>query len=212
MPITEKTIMHTEVIYNDTRTHRYLLRKEWDKEKLSAAIIMLYPSYADTVTVDHTTMLVLSNLERLGYGSVNIVNLFSSLNGKNCKTDIDDNNIFYITEAVKEVETVIWAVGTGADNCKKVLEQQKLILEILEEFKGKMKCIADTRGKKFYHPLCPAVRNWILEDFDYSELRAFREEETDTTEGTTEIIIVEKEDMTVNEDKKKNKKNKSHAP
>lgn len=39
-----------------------------------------------------------------------------------------------------------------------------------------MKCIADTNGKKFYHPLCPIVHLWRLESFDYNELKAFKSE------------------------------------
>lgn len=53
--ITETTAMQTTAIYSDDKTHRYLLRKEWNSEKKSAEIIMLYPSSADTVTVDHTS-------------------------------------------------------------------------------------------------------------------------------------------------------------
>lgn len=212
MPITEKTVMKTEVIYNDDRTHRYLLRKEWDKAKPKAAIIMLYPSNADTITVDHTTMFVLSNLERLGYGSVAILNLFSSMNGKHSKTDIDNQNLFYITEAVKEVDTIIWAVGTGADNCKKVLEQQRLVLEILADSKSKMRCIANAQGRKFYHPLCPTVRYWRLEEFDYNELRAFNTDEADTEIASTETVIFDNEATAHNEDSKKSKKNKAVAP
>ena len=39
--ITETTAMQTTAIYSDDKTHRYLLRKEWDSEKKSAEIIML---------------------------------------------------------------------------------------------------------------------------------------------------------------------------
>lgn len=88
MSQTEMTAMQTTAIYNDDKTHRYLLRKDWDSDKPSAKIIMLYPCSADTVTVDHTTMFVLHNLERLDYGSVNIVNLFSSMNGKRSTSDM----------------------------------------------------------------------------------------------------------------------------
>lgn len=94
--ITETTAMQITDIYSDDKTHRYLLRKEWNSEKKSAEIIMLYPSSADTVTVDHTTMFVLRNLERLNYGSVNIVNLFSSMSGKHSTSDIDEDNLGFI--------------------------------------------------------------------------------------------------------------------
>ena len=80
--ITETTAMQTTAIYSDDKTHRYLLRKEWNSEKKSAEIIMLYPSSADTVTVDHTTMFVLRNLERLNYGSEPLKTGAKSKNGQ----------------------------------------------------------------------------------------------------------------------------------
>ena len=40
--ITETTAMQTTAIYSDDKTHRYLLRNEWNSEKKSAEIIMLY--------------------------------------------------------------------------------------------------------------------------------------------------------------------------
>ena len=80
--ITETTAMQTTAIYSDDKTHRYLLRKEWNSEKKSAEIIMLYPSSADTVTVDHTTMFVLRNLERLNYGREPLKTGVKSKNGQ----------------------------------------------------------------------------------------------------------------------------------
>lgn len=173
---TETTTMQTTVIYNDDKTHRYLLRKEWNSDKPSAEIIMLYPSFADTVTVDHTTMFVLQNLERLDYGSVNIVNLFSSMSGKHSTLDIDEDNMNYIMEYAEKSDIIIFATGTGGDGNKTVLRMQKQVLDMLKPFQNKLNCITDARGRKFYHPLCPAVRNWILSPFSYDELKAYQEE------------------------------------
>ena len=173
MSYSERTTMTTEVVYNDTRTHRFLLRKHWNTDKPSAAIIMIYPSTSTGVTVDHTTMFVLQNLERLNYGGVYIVNLFSSLNGKHSKTDVDDENMVFIREVCNKADTIIWAVGTGSDGVKKVLYQQKQVIELLEGYTEKLKCIADHTGKKFYHPLCPAVRYWDLVSFELKELKAY---------------------------------------
>lgn len=173
---TETTTMKTTVIYNDDKTHRYLLRKEWNSDKPSAEIIMLYPSFADTVTVDHTTMFVLQNLERLDYGSVNIVNLFSSMSGKHSTLDIDEDNMNYIMECAEKSDIIIFATGTGGDGNKTVLRMQKQVLDMLKPFHNKLNCITDARGRKFYHPLCPAVRKWILSPFSYDELKAYQEE------------------------------------
>ena len=131
---TETTTMQTTVIYNDDKTHRYLLRKEWDSDKPSAEIIMLYPSSADTVTVDHTTMFVLQNLERLDYGSVNIVNLFSSMSDKHSTLDIDEDNMNYIMECAEKSDIIIFATGTGGDGNKTVLRMQKQVLDMLKPF------------------------------------------------------------------------------
>lgn len=176
MSQTETTTMQTTVIYNDDKTHRYLLRKEWDSNKPSAEIIMLYPSSADTVTVDHTTMFVLHNLERLDYGSVNIVNLFSSINGKRSTSDIDDENLMYIEQYAEKSDIIIFATGTGGDGNKTVLCMQKDVLDMLAPYKEKLFCIADATGRKFYHPLCPTVRKWNLAEFSYDELKAYQEE------------------------------------
>ena len=174
--ITETTAMQTTAIYSDDKTHRYLLRKEWNSEKKSAEIIMLYPSSADTVTVDHTTMFVLRNLERLNYGSVNIVNLFSSMSGKHSTSDIDEDNLGYIQQYAESSDIIIFATGTGGDGNKAVLTMQKKVLDMLEPYASKLYCIADQKGRTFYHPLCPAVRYWTLATFDYKELKAYQEE------------------------------------
>lgn len=174
MSKTETSTMQTTVVYNDDKTHRYLLRKEWNENLPEAMVLMLSPSVANTVSVDRTTMLVLENLERLNFGKVSIVNLFSALNGKRTEAELDDENLAFITQAAEHSEIVIYAVGTGGDGNKTVLKQQRDILNLLNPWKSKMKCIADKFGKKFYHPLCPAVNRWELVDFDYKEMKAFK--------------------------------------
>lgn len=171
----EKSTMQTTAVYNDDKTHRYLLCKEWNEKLPEAMVLMLSPSVANTVSVDRTTMLVLENLERLNYGKVSIVNLFSALNGKRTENALDDKNLAHITEAAERAQLIIYAVGTGSDGNKAVLKQQRDVLELLNPWKGKMQCIADANGKKFYHPLCPTVHYWRLEEFDYNELKAFNQ-------------------------------------
>lgn len=210
--------MKTAVVYNDDKTHRYLLRKEWDENLPEAMVLMLSPSVADTVSVDRTTMLVLENLERLHYGKVSIVNLFSAISGKRTKNELDDENLAYITEAAERAEGIIYAVGTGGDGNKTVLKQQRDVLNLLIPWKDKMKCIADANGKKFYHPLCPAVHHWRLERFDYNELKAFKSELIN--EAPIDFKEVEEaEEVTKSQEpqkteapSKKNKQNKRQNP
>lgn len=80
----ETTIIKSKAIFSDDKEHRLLLRKEWNNEKPSAMVIMINPNTADTVNFDMTTMLVLNNVSKLGFGSVNIVNLYSRIMEKLC--------------------------------------------------------------------------------------------------------------------------------
>lgn len=72
--------VRTEIIESEDGTKRYSLRKVWDENKPSLAIVMLCPSSSGVVSVDTSTALTMANCYRLGYGSVIIVNLFSCIN------------------------------------------------------------------------------------------------------------------------------------
>lgn len=79
MAITEKSVIKTEIYYSEDRKHRYLLKKQWDSKKPSAMIIMINPSTAEEIVIDHTTMFVVNNVSKLGYGNVDILNMFSKV-------------------------------------------------------------------------------------------------------------------------------------
>lgn len=93
---TETTILRSKAMFSDDGEHRLLLRREWDKNGKTAMIIMINPNTADTLCMDMTTMLVLNNLYKLDFGSVNIVNLYSKIMPKlslrfNSDEDLIDN-------------------------------------------------------------------------------------------------------------------------
>ena len=78
--ITEKNTIKCEAIFNDDRTHRYLWRRVWDKDKPIISIIMLNPCQADNIITDTTTSLVVNNVAKLEeFGGVDILNLYSKL-------------------------------------------------------------------------------------------------------------------------------------
>lgn len=79
---TEKSTIKTEAIFSEVRDYRYLLRKEWDKSKAKAMVIMINPSKADHLLLDQTTMYVINNLAKLDFGSVEIVNLYATIGNK----------------------------------------------------------------------------------------------------------------------------------
>ncbi len=98
------------------------------------------------------------------------------LENMNATSDIDEDNLGYIQQYAESSDIIIFATGTGGDGNKAVLTMQKKVLDMLEPYASKLYCIADQKGRKFYHPLCPAVRYWALATFDYKELKAYQEE------------------------------------
>ena len=164
--MTQKNTIRTEVVGNDT--NRYLLRIEWDKTAPSALVIMLQASKTNGISFDRSTNYCLSNLTRLGYGGVSIVNLFSNLNGEIGEAD-EAENLKVIGSALENVDEIIYAAGTGRDCNKKVIARKKKVMTLLKESGKKLLCIADSEGKQFYHPLCPKVATWILSEFEVTD-------------------------------------------
>lgn len=165
--IIEKSVMKTEVKFNDNKEYRYLLKKEWDVKKKKAMVIMINPSIANEVSMDFTTLYTLNNLQKLGYGSVDIVNLYPKVTNK-LKVDevsveeikINDDLILEIAE---KVDTIIIAWGKKGENSKKIETRQKQLISTLSKFEEKTFLIADEKNNLGFHPLSPQIRfSWIL--------------------------------------------------
>ncbi|MBQ5989209.1 MAG: DUF1643 domain-containing protein [Oscillospiraceae bacterium] len=169
---TETTVIKSKVLFSDDGEHRMLLRREWNRSGKSAMIIMINPSIADTICVDVTTMLVLNNLQKLGFGSVNIVNLYSRITEKlRFRFNSDDDLIAKECDDIIEQyaalsDAVIIAWGSVGSKSERVHERQKDILERLNKYKNKLYQI----GEEGYHPLTPAVRfEWTLVPYEMEE-------------------------------------------
>ena len=165
----ETTIIKSKAIFSDDKEHRLLLRKEWDSEKPTAMVIMINPNTADTVNFDMTTMLVLNNVSKLGFGSVNIVNLYSRIMEKLCLRFngddelIDDEADNVIAQYAAMSDAIIIAWGTIGKNTQRVRERQKWVLDLLKPYANKLYQI----GRNACHPLTPAVRReWVLEPYE----------------------------------------------
>ena len=169
----ETTTIRSKAIFADDKEHRLLLRKEWDSEKPTAMVIMINPNTADTVNFDMTTMLVLNNVSKLGFGSVNIVNLYSRImekldlrfNGDDELIDDEADEIIQQYAAMSDAIIIAW--GTIGKNTLRVRERQKYLLELIKQHAGKMYQI----GRNDCHPLTPAVRReWTLEPYEMEEI------------------------------------------
>ena len=134
---------------------------------------MLFPSSACGVSADTTSMLVMNNVYRLGYGSVTILNLFSTINDFGLKEgEVDDEeNINAIIFEVGKVDTIVYAPGVGKAKNKMFQKRQEQVLNALKPYAEKLKCLCDQNGEsRLQHPLSPAVRTWYLADFSIEEL------------------------------------------
>lgn len=146
---TVKTTLTTEAIFSDDGTKRYLLRKTWDESKPTLAIIMLVPSSAAGIELDSTTQLVLNNASRLGFGGIDILNLFSTLNDFALKEaeDVDADNIEAIIHSAEKAETLVYAAGTGKAKNKAFQQRQEQVLNALRPYESKLHCLTNESGK-----------------------------------------------------------------
>lgn len=168
MSVIQKSSLRTEAVFNDEMTHRYILKKEWNKNKPKATIIMINPSTADEMEMDMTTMNVINNLNRLDYGAVDIVNLFSLICPKismkySMSELVDRDNDIYIEKSALRSDIVIIAWGSVGEGVRKIMNRQQELLDKLKPFNDKMYIICDPYINKAMHPLCPRIKQqWRL--------------------------------------------------
>jgi hypothetical protein len=164
--ITTKSTIKTEVIFDDKMKNKFLIRKEWDKNKKKALVIMKNAGNADEIIQDQTTMYVINNLSKLEYGVVEIVNIFPSIE-RDVTKESDIENLKCIQEAITRVDDVIIAAGKGIETNKKAVERLKMILAILLDKKANILQIEANFGRKGFHPLYPALKHqWKLVPYD----------------------------------------------
>lgn len=167
------TTLTTNATFSDDGTKRYLLTKTWDADKPKIAVIMMAPSEASGVSLDTTTMLVLNNTARMGYGGVTILNLFATLNDFDLKmAEVEDaENLQAIVDAAKEADLLIYAAGVGKATNKLFQMRQRQVLEALKPMENKLFCLCNKQGEaRLQHPLSPAVRTWELSPLKVAEL------------------------------------------
>ena len=167
------TTLTTKAVFSEDGLDRYLLTKTWDEKKQRLAIIMMAPSQAAGVALDTTTQLVLNNADRLGYGSVSILNLFARVNDFALKQaeEEDPENLEMIVSTCQDAQAIIYAAGVGKATNKLFRERQKQVLEALRPMEARLHCLCDANGQaRLQHPLSPAVRTWHLSPLKISEL------------------------------------------
>lgn len=165
--------LRTEILASEDESQRYSLRKVWAEDKPSLAIVMHCPSSSGSVSVDASTSLVLSNCYRLGYGSVTILNLFSTVNDFDLQhaDGEDPENLQVIVAAAEKADCLVLGAGTGKAKNKLFQKRLEQVLTALRPYESKLHCLCDeTGGSRGLHPLSPRVREWHLSPMKISEL------------------------------------------
>ena len=158
---TIETILKTTALYSEGENKRFILSKAWDDSKRKLCIIMLAPSKAAGIALDSTTQLVLNNCDRLGYGSVDILNLFATLNDFDLTEaeTADLENLKVILASAEAADTIVYAAGVGKAKNEAFQMRQKQMLTALKPYETKLYCISNEDGTaRLRHPLSPAVR------------------------------------------------------
>ena len=167
--LVEKDTIKCEAVFDDDKTHRFLWKRVWNKDKPVISVIALNPSLSDNIITDTTTALIVNNVAELGeYGGVEILNLFSVLTPKLRIAEIEENlddevNDSYILKSVEGSAKAIIAWGRAADSNAKIEERAVHVINLLQAHKDKLYTISDG-VRSALHPLTPSVRGkWILE-------------------------------------------------
>ena len=161
-----KSTLRTEVTYDDGMKKKYVVRKEWDKAKRKALVLMKNAGHTDEIVQDQTTMYVINNLAKLDYGSVIIMNLFPSIEGEDTNESATEN-LKCVQEEMTKVDDVIIAVGTGIETNKEAQKRLHMIVAILLDKKANILQIECPKGRRGFHPLYPAVKNgWKLVPYE----------------------------------------------
>lgn len=104
--------------------------KLWFKARITVTelvIIMTYPSSADELIFEQTTMLVRNGAVKNDFGSVSIINLFSSIDNPLPKTD--KTNTSFVMRECDNADVIIVAYGRSTS----FEEEKKAFLNALTE-------------------------------------------------------------------------------
>jgi len=214
--ITETNTISITATFNEERTHRYSLRREWDSTKKSACIIMSNSSNADITKGDLTSLLIQNNLAALDYGAVTAVNLFSYRCSKlDLSKEVDisaltnADNEGQIVQAAKDSDIIILAIGTLAKTYKRALPYQNRLYDLLRDYQDKIHVISAPCGTEGLHPLSGKLRadgSW--------ELVKFKLPDPPKAEANTNVEVnTDKDNMTTSgKGKKQAKQDKKAIP
>ncbi|WP_018391822.1 DUF1643 domain-containing protein [Bacillus sp. 37MA] len=131
-------IMKSKAVFDRTDPkypYRYSLVKVWNSSLPRAVVIMLNPSIADELKMDHSVNRCVNYLIDHDYGSIEVINLFAFIetNSKKLKASkqyVGPDNDFYIKGAINDEKTSLIIIAWGRDTIYK--NRKRDVLAFLE--------------------------------------------------------------------------------
>lgn len=163
----EVITMKMKCVFSEDSSHRFLMKKIWNKELPQANIITISPSECHNVVNDLTTNIITNNLHMLGFGGYTMTNLISKIGIdvkkiKNTKDLWNNETDKHILSCAEAADKIIVAWGSFAHTRKQFADREKQVLELLKPYQDKICQITDGADRQFLHPLTPCVRNSFI--------------------------------------------------
>ena len=207
MMITEKMVMQTELVASEDRKHTYEVKRSWDDKGIKGLVLELYPtlSLGRCGEMDLSTMHLLNHAKDFGWGSVRILNLYSSVcDGKPKTSELfyDEENIAYIEGILESRDIadydIVIATGNSLAKHSKTIETKIDILTMFLEkgLERQVKYITTdsvVKGEMIgVHPLFLGLHHgkddWKLEDFPIADELKILEEALKPKDGKNKKI------------------------
>jgi len=139
--------------FSKDNKYRYWLKRQWDGNKPSINFICLNPSVADEVKDDKMVTKCIRQAEKLGFGSIEMTNLFSFVDTKRTTFyDIDNPvgklNDIYVLKSAKRCDKIIIAWGNEGVH----MNRAEIVLKMLRKLDKKLYCLAITSTGQPWHP------------------------------------------------------------
>ena len=138
----KKIDLVTEMVCSDDCSCTYEIKKTWDKQKRKGLIIELYPTSSDAMNMDLSTMHLLNHANELGFGTVRIVNLYSTIyNSKPLakRLETEATNIKYILNILDSPDIleydIVIAWGNSLSSNRKTIEKKAMLLSTMKKKK-----------------------------------------------------------------------------
>jgi hypothetical protein len=154
---TEKTMtkyLENDAVISDCGKYRYMLRRTWAFEKPRALLIMLNPSTADAEKDDATIRSCVRLLSGLGYGSMEVVNVFGYRATNPDELAKQPNPIGPMNErvtegAIQRCDVVIFAWGAH----ELARRHTNHLRSLVSSYRPAVYCFGKTKGGMPKHPL-----------------------------------------------------------